>query len=180
MAKLLKDSTIIMPDNTEQKIATTNDVLNSKQELDNKKANKSDLGTAAYKNTGISSGQIPVLDKNNKLDTRILPALAITETYVANSKTEMLALIAEEGDVCIRKDLNRSFILTKEPATDINNWQELLTPDCKVQSVNGKIGAVELNKADVGLELGRNIHLSTINPVSTDGKNGDIWIKYKA
>ena len=109
------------------------------------------LGTAASKNTGTTSGTIPILDSSGKLSTSVLPALAITDTFVVNSQSDMLALVAETGDVAVRTDLNSSFILRAEPASTLSNWQELLTPNL-VTSVAGKTGAVTLSSADVGLD----------------------------
>ena len=109
------------------------------------------LGTAASKNTGTTSGTIPVLDANGKLSNAVLPALAITDTYVIANQTDMLALVAQAGDVAVRTDLSKSFILKVEPASTLENWQELLTPTDIVTSVAGKTGAVTLSKSDVGL-----------------------------
>lgn len=111
----------------------------------------SDAGTAASRNTGTAPGNVPVLGTGGKLDTAVLPALAITETYVVNSQTAMLALSAQTGDVAIRTDLHKNFILREEPASTLANWEELLSPPDSVSSVNGKTGAVTLGKADVGL-----------------------------
>lgn len=111
----------------------------------------SDAGSAASKNTGTSPGEVPVLDVNGKIDTSILPAIAISDTFVVNSQSAMLALIAEVGDVCVRTDLNKSFILKNSPSSELANWQELLTPADAVSSVNGKTGAVTLTASDVGL-----------------------------
>ena len=128
----------------------------------NSLTDKPSLGTAASKNTGTSSGQIPILGTGGKLDTVILPALAITETFVKGTQAEMLALTAQEGDVCVRTDLNKSFILKAEPASTLANWQELLNPESPVQSVAGKVGAVTLTKGDVGLGNVDNKSSSTI------------------
>lgn len=111
----------------------------------------SDSGTAASKNTGTAVGNVPVLDANGKLDISILPALAISDTFVIATQAAMLALTAEVGDVAVRTDLNKSFILKTSPASTLANWQELLTPTSPVQSVAGKTGAVTLVAADVGL-----------------------------
>ena len=63
----------------------------------------------------------------------------------------MLALsTAEKGDVAVRTDLNKSFILTADPYSTLANWQELLTPTDAVLSVNGLTGAVTLGASDVG------------------------------
>ncbi|NRY59841.1 hypothetical protein [Clostridium beijerinckii] len=111
----------------------------------------SDAGTAASKSVGTASGNIPVLDSNGKLDTNILPALALTSTNVVASQTAMLALTAEPGDLAVRTDLNKTFILKAAGASTLANWQELLTPTDSVTSVAGKTGAVTLTSSDVGL-----------------------------
>ena len=117
----------------------------------NSLTDKPSLGTAASKNTGVASGQVPLIGSDGKLDPTIMPAIAISDTFVVNSQTAMLALTAEVGDICVRTDLNKSFILKIAGASILANWQELLTPSDKVQSVNGMTGAVTLNKSHVGL-----------------------------
>ena len=63
----------------------------------------------------------------------------------------MLALsTAQVGDVAVRTDLNKSFILKADGYSTLANWQELLTPTDKVQSVNGKTGAVTIGCSDIG------------------------------
>ena len=109
----------------------------------------SDAGTAAALNGGKASGNVPVLDSNGKLDTDVLPALALTEVSVVASEADMLALTAQPGDVAIRTDLSKSFILAAAPASTLANWKELLTPADVVSSVNGKTGAVVLGTDDI-------------------------------
>lgn len=111
----------------------------------------SDAGTAASKNTGTASGNVPILDDSGKLDTSILPAIAVTDTYVVAAEKDMLALNAHIGDVAVRTDLSKSFILKTPDGSVIEHWQELLTPVDSVTSVAGKTGVVTLNSADVGL-----------------------------
>lgn len=107
------------------------------------------LGSAASKDVGTAAGNVPVLDSNGKLVESIIPAVAITETYVVDSETAMLALDAQVGDVAVRIDVSKSFILQSLPASTAANWVELLTPNSKVISVNGKQGAVVLTGADI-------------------------------
>lgn len=111
----------------------------------------SDAGTAASKNTGTASGNVPVLDVNGKLDTSILPALAITNTFPVATEAAMLALTAEVGDIAVRSDQNKTYILKTAGANTLANWQVLLTPTDTVTSVAGKSGAVTLTQSDVGL-----------------------------
>lgn len=121
----------------------TDAIATAKQEVVNS------LGSAASKDVGTAAGNVPVLDSNGKLVEGIIPVVAITETYVVDSQSAMLALSAQVGDVAIRTDVSKSFILQSLPATTDANWKELLTPDCKVISVNGKQGAVVLTGADI-------------------------------
>lgn len=121
----------------------TDAIATAKQEVVNS------LGSAASKDVGTAAGNVPVLDSNGKLVESIIPAVAITETYVVDSETAMLALSAQVGDVAIRTDVSKSFILQTTPATTAANWKELLTPDSKVISVNGKQGAVVLTGDDI-------------------------------
>lgn len=61
----------------------------------------------------------------------------------------MLGLTAQMGDVAIRTDLNKTFILAGEDASSLDSWKEMLTPTDIVLSVNGKTGAVVLAVADI-------------------------------
>ncbi|MGO4345547.1 hypothetical protein AB4Z45_08655 [Paenibacillus sp. MCAF9] len=110
-----------------------------------------DAGTAASKNTGTAAGQIPILDSGGKLDAAVLPAIAITDTFVVATQVAMLALTCEVGDVAVRTDVQKSFILKTAGPSTLANWQELLTPTSPVQSVAGRTGVVTLTSADVGL-----------------------------
>ena len=109
----------------------------------------SDAGTAASKNTGTAAGKVPVLAANAKLAESLLPAIAITETFVVDSQAAMLALSAQRGDVAVRTDENKSYILNADDPTVLANWVWLRTPDCKVLSVNSKTGAVVLTTSDI-------------------------------
>jgi len=109
----------------------------------------SDAGTAAARNVGTEVGNLVEVGANGKISDTVLPPLAITETYAVADEAEMLALAAQRGDVAIRADEDKSYILKQEPATDRGNWLELKSPDCKVHSVNGKVGEVVLTTTDV-------------------------------
>jgi hypothetical protein len=76
-------------------------------------------------NIGAPNG-IAGLDSAGKIPAGQIPAIAINDTFVVNSASELLALTAEIGDIAVRTDLNKSFILAAEPATNANNWIELL------------------------------------------------------
>lgn len=106
---------------------------------------------------GTSSGNIPVLNGSGKLADSVIPSIAITDTFVVATEAAMLALSAEVGDVAIRTDLNKSFILQTSPASVLSNWQELRTPTDTVSSVNGQTGVVVLGGGDVLVETGSTV-----------------------
>lgn len=59
------------------------------------------LGTAATKNVGTANGNIPVLNANGKLETSVLPSIAINETFTAESTTAAMDLVMEVGDILV-------------------------------------------------------------------------------
>jgi hypothetical protein len=127
------------------------------------------LGTASTKNTGTGNGNIPILDSNGKLADSVVPKIAMTNTFVVVSQTAMLALsTAQEGDVAVRTDLNKSFILKTAGYNTLANWQELLSPTDAVTSVNGSTGAVTISLAGLGgvalttynTHVASNVHLT--------------------
>lgn len=100
------------------------------------------LGTAATKNTGLSSGNVPLLGSGGLLDASVLPAIAITDTFIVASQSAMLALTAQKGDIAIRSDLNKSFVLSTNSPSTLADWKELLTPTDTVLSVAGLTGTI--------------------------------------
>jgi|GEM_PF-5118852 len=72
---------------------------------------------------------VATLGGDGKIPNTQLPALAITETFVVNSQAAMLALSsAGTGDIAVRTDINKSFILTNNTPGTLSSWQELLSP----------------------------------------------------
>lgn len=130
------------------------------------------LGTAASANTGTSSGNVPVLDSNGKLDTSTIPAVAITDTYVVASEAAMLALSAQVGDIAIRSDVGKSYVLQTEPATTLSNWKELLN----VVDISGKMnkseptgsGALSINRASNTTKGNYSVALNWYNTASAE------------
>jgi hypothetical protein len=111
---------------------------------------------------GAANG-VATLGANSKIPSSQIPAIAITDTFVVASEAAMIALTtAEKGDVAVRTDLNKSFILTADPYSTLANWQELLTPTAAVSSVNGQTGAVSLTASDVSaVPTTRNVSTGT-------------------
>ena len=75
-----------------------------------------------------------------------LPSVAVSDTFVAASQAEMLALVAEVGDLCIRSDLNQTFILRGASASTLSDWEQIRvsTPYDMVVPVFGKPTAGEV------------------------------------
>lgn len=90
-------------------------------------------------------------DMFGTVPTSALPALAITDVFTVGSQAEMLALPAQRGDVAIRPDIERAFILAADNPAVLANWKQLPVPAGGVVSVNGQVGVVVLGKADIGL-----------------------------
>lgn len=101
---------------------------------------------AALGGRNVASG-FAGLDTNGLLDPSVLPAKAITDVFVVADETEMLALVAQVGDHARRTDEGgRTYILRVEPASVLANWVDIgqQVPSDAVQSVNGRVGAVNL------------------------------------
>lgn len=112
---------------------------------------------------GASNG-IASLDASGKVPTAQLPAIALTDVYVVNSQAAQLALTAEEGDVAVRTDLNKSYIHNGGTAGTMADWQELLTPTDAVLSVNGLTGAVTLTSTNIA--EGTNLYFTNARAVT--------------
>ena len=127
------------------------------------------LGTAASLNTGTSSGNVVVVGSDGKISSDIIPNIAITNTFVVDSESAMLGLTAQVGDVAVRTDLGKTYILKASPATSLNNWQVILTPASPVISVNSKTGNVVLTANDVGAESVLKNSTAKVSIVDNDG-----------
>jgi len=92
---------------------------------------------------------VALLDSNGKIDNSVLPPLAISETFVVDNESDQLALDVQAGDIAVRTDENKSYIALNSDNTDMEDWQELLTPTDAVQSVNGETGVVVLDTDDI-------------------------------
>lgn len=119
---------------------------------------------------GTSSGNVPTLDSGGKLPESTIPAVAISDTFEVATQAAMLALTAQVGDVAIRSDENKSYILKASPATTLSNWIWLRTPTDAVLSFNSRTGAITLSKADVEGALTGAIttHTHAYQPVDAD------------
>jgi len=74
---------------------------------------------------GVASG-LATLDAGGLIPTAQLPPLAITDVFVVASQAAMLALTAERGDVAIRTDVTKTFILSTNSPSTLADWKEVL------------------------------------------------------
>lgn len=79
-----------------------------------------------------------------------IPAIAITDTYTVATQAAMLALSAQRGDVAIRTDISKAYILSTDSPATLADWKEIVAPG-QVVSVAGKTGVVTLTPSDAGV-----------------------------
>ncbi len=96
---------------------------------------------------GVNSG-IASLDATGKVPSSQLPGIVLNNTFVVGSEASQTALSANVGDIAVRTDENKTYVLQTSPATTFANWTELLSPN-SVTSVNGQTGIVSLTTTDV-------------------------------
>ena len=129
------------------------------------------LGDYVPNSSLAANNGVATLNAFGKLESSQVPQIAIVDTFVVADEAAMLALsTAEQGDVAVRSDLQKSFILTSNDPSVVGNWQELLSPTDTVQSVNGQVGAVQLDSDDV-LEGSTNLYFTdqrAIDALETD------------
>jgi len=108
---------------------------------------------------GVANG-VATLGANGKVPPSQLGAVDSIDTFTVASQAAMLALAtAGPGDFARRTDELKTYVLTAAPPSTLANWQEFLSPGAPVRSVNGEIGDVVLDAADVGAApAGRNIN----------------------
>lgn len=71
---------------------------------------------------------VATLGADSKIPSAQLPAIAITDVFPVASQVAMLALTAQRGDVAVRSDISKTFILSTDDPTILANWLEITTP----------------------------------------------------
>lgn len=97
---------------------------------------------------GQPNGYVP-LDSSTLIPTTYLPPLAVNDVFTASSDAGMQGLNAQTGDMCIRTDTGKTYVLSASPASTLANWKEIMAAGA-VQSVNGQTGVVSLTASAVG------------------------------
>jgi cytoskeletal protein CcmA (bactofilin family) len=89
------------------------------------------------------------LDGSGYIPEQYIPPKAFTKPFVVASEGGMLSLIAQEGDIAIRSDIGKAFILSGQ-ASQLSNWLELSfnLPSNIIQKVFGRVGEVQAEEGD--------------------------------
>lgn len=72
-------------------------------------------------NKGVANGYA-ALGSDSKILAYQLPQVAINQTFTVNSQSAMLALSANQGDIAVRTDQNKAYILAFTGASTLANW----------------------------------------------------------
>ena len=85
------------------------------------------------------------------IPTSQIPAVAITEFLGSvDSETEMLALVGQPGDWCLRTDVAVGYVIVGADPSVIAGWEAFTVPGSAVTSINSQVGTVVLGASDVG------------------------------
>ena len=96
--------------------------------------------------------------------------LALTTVQTAANQTDHLALTAEEGDIVVRSDENKSYVHNGGSAGNMNDYTLLATPTDSVLSVNGQTGAIsaaQLKSAVIPSQSGNSGKFLTTDATNT-------------
>ena len=96
--------------------------------------------------------------------------LALTTVQTASSQSAHLALTAEEGDIVVRSDENKSYVHNGGSASNMNDYTLLATPTDAVLSVNGQTGAIsaaQLKSAVIPSQSGNSGKFLTTDATNT-------------
>jgi hypothetical protein len=89
-----------------------------------------------------------VLDGSGLVPTSALPPLAINDVSVVVDQAAMLALTAQRGDMAIRSDSGKTYVLSADTPSVLSAWKEVLAAG-QVTSVAGRTGIITLAISDV-------------------------------
>lgn len=75
---------------------------------------------------GVPGGVATLDTVTGKLPISQIPESAFTEVFSVVSEMAMLALPAQTGDIAVRTDINRTFVLAGPTPQVLNYWQEIV------------------------------------------------------
>lgn len=133
------------------------------------KLKKAQADSSAYvKHTDCTStggngqaGKVVKLDSNGKLAENMLPSIALNEFFSVTANTWNESALSgttyQNGDIIYHTNTQKRYLCIDKNATFANRFVELNSKDGVVQSVNGKVGAVELELLTTETNLKLNI-----------------------
>ena len=137
--------------------------------------------------TGASSAPaareaLGITDGGGKIVTSLLPGLALTDIFEVASQAAMLALSsAEVGDIAIRSDINKTFVLAAAGYATLANWKELKTPTDTVLAVAGLTGTITKAAllAALDLEIGTDVQAYDADLAALAALSGDSKLLFR-
>lgn len=115
----------------------------------NKQVPRWNTSTSKWENATID-----ILDTTGTIPANRVPAAAFPVITTVASQAAMIALSANVGDVAIRSDVTKTFILYQLPASTVGNWLEMLASSASsVTSVAGLSGVVTTNALKTALSI---------------------------
>ncbi|WP_343586157.1 pyocin knob domain-containing protein [Flavobacterium sp.] len=122
-------------------------VTDNEKEIWNEKQSALGFHPENIINKNVANGYAG-LGADGKLISSQIPSITINDTFVVDSQVEMLSLNVETGDIAVRSDLSKCFILKGSNPELLEDWQELLTPTSDVTTVFGRNGSVTAQTGD--------------------------------
>lgn len=114
--------------------------------IDDVVADVNGLGTAATKNVGTASGEIPVLNSKGQLPDSVIPPLAIGQPVgTVNTVNDLKTLTtAQTGDFAFvtgesDKSKNGTYILAGTAYNSADAWKKIATPDLVWGNITGTL-----------------------------------------
>lgn len=105
-----------------------------------KKLLKSLTGSVASLNSGLSAGNVVVLNQDAYIDSSLIPYISITDTFKVQSSGELTGLNnALIGDIAIDSNTSLTYILSETGGfayQDINNWKNFVYSQGEVATIN--------------------------------------------
>ncbi|MCY1649065.1 hypothetical protein OVA11_18995 [Caulobacter sp. SL161] len=130
-----------------QGIAGTDNVL-AMTALSTKAAITDAIGALNYTSSPIAASRL-----TGVIDTANLPAVVINDTFEVGSQAAMLALTAQRGDIAIRTDENKTYVLSTDSPATLADWKWMRTPTDVVLSVAGLTGVVTQSALKTALAM---------------------------
>lgn len=97
---------------------------------------------------GITNG-VATLGSDGKIPASQLPAIAIKETFTVANQSAMLALSAQRGDMAIRTDNGRTYVLASDSPAVLADWKEITASGSGDYATNSALTSGLAGKADV-------------------------------